>query len=177
MTGKGRWAPRGFSLVELMVVMVLVGLASAVVVLTLPGGEADLDEEVRGFAANLDRLARESILSSRMLGVRIEGQGFQVYRLRRGTWEPLDGEDAQGAFHDGTLVTVGQGVVRAALLEDRSTARDEDDDTPPVVTPQIRFDPIGLTTPFWVRFERGSKRYVVRGEDDGTIEIVSEGIG
>ncbi len=161
-------ARAGFSLVELMTVIVIIGVAAGAVVMVLPTGGPTLDEEARRFSSGLQRIARDSVLTGRMIGIRIEPEGYQAYRLRRGTWEPLRGEDASGQWDEETQVTVGQG---AAIRKPVSDQRDQSDRKEPRIVPQIRFDPIGIGTPFWLRFERAGSSLILRSDGDGMVEI------
>ncbi len=81
----------GFSLLELMVVIVIIGLLSGIAVLSLPGG--DDDSELQDFGektlAYLRLAADEAVLTGRTIGLRWEvGQGVFMARSADG-WEPL----------------------------------------------------------------------------------------
>ncbi len=177
---EARRGAAGFSLVELMTVLVIIGLAAGAIAMTLPGGTPDLGRQADAVAAHLDRLARSSILSNRVIGVQIEADGLRVYRRRRGTWEPARGPDATLAWQPETRVTVGQSAPsrqtpersRQALQRSRrpgGRAGAQSPDTGP--NPQIRFDPLGMGTAFWLRLERDGEEVVVQGTRDGRIFV------
>lgn len=80
---------RGFTLVELMAVLAVIGLAGAAVVLTLPGDGAAFAREADTFGARLVRAQEEAILGTRAIEVTVTADGYGFTRRRLGTWQPL----------------------------------------------------------------------------------------
>jgi len=74
----------GFTLVELMVVIVIIGLAAAAVVLTLPERGGSLHAEAERFAARAKAARDDAILDSRTSSVTVGPGGYDVV-VRRGT--------------------------------------------------------------------------------------------
>lgn len=72
----------GFTLVELMVVLVIVGLAAAAVVLTLPERGGSLRGEAERFAARAKAARDDAILDSRAANVAVGPDGYDVARRR-----------------------------------------------------------------------------------------------
>jgi general secretion pathway protein H len=70
----------GFTLVELMVVLVILGLASAAVILTLPERGGSLSAEAERFAARTKAARDNAILDSRAASVAIGPDGYEVTR-------------------------------------------------------------------------------------------------
>jgi general secretion pathway protein H len=70
----------GFTLVELMVVLVIIGLASAAVILTLPERGGSLVAEAERFAARTKAARDNAILDSRAATVAIRAGGYEVTR-------------------------------------------------------------------------------------------------
>jgi general secretion pathway protein H len=99
----------GFTLVELMVVLVIIGLASAAVVLAIPDPRGAVTEEAERFAARALAVRDDAILQGRAMSIRIDGQGNAVERRIRGHWEPA----GDRAFRPVTWVE-GTGVVAAS---------------------------------------------------------------
>ena len=81
-TGSSRRARAGLTLVELMIVLVILGLAGAAVVMTLPDTTPSLDREAEVFAARLVRAREEAILTNRTVEVTADGEGY-AFRIRR----------------------------------------------------------------------------------------------
>ncbi|MFT5716107.1 MAG: general secretion pathway protein H [Oleiphilaceae bacterium] len=81
---------RGFTLIELMVVMVLLGLISSIALTTVGGGnqKRELNNEVNRLHAVLRMAAEEAIFSNTEIGVAIEEDlyEFLTYDEEEGTW-------------------------------------------------------------------------------------------
>ncbi len=85
----------GFTLLEIMVVVVLIGLSVSVIALNL---ERDVDqvaeEEARRFASLLEYLRDESILTGRLYGIEInELEGRYEFRRFDDEWGPVEEDD------------------------------------------------------------------------------------
>ncbi len=164
----------GFSLVELMVTLVIVGITASVVVLAMPASDDALRDEAEAFAGIAERTVQASILSGRTLGLRLTEDGFDLLQYRRGIWSPYaDGKAlAGGAWQDGTVVALDRpGADKAARDETRrDRTRESDGEAAPLV-PDIWVDPIGMVTPFDVIFTRGLEEVVVTGDATGSVTI------
>ena len=77
---KERDGASGFTLVELMVVLVILGLASAAVILTLPERGGSLFAEAERFAARTKAARDNAILDARSASVAIGPGGYDVTR-------------------------------------------------------------------------------------------------
>lgn len=75
---------RGFSLVELLVVVTVLGLLGAAVLLTIPGGGARLGDQADQLSAHLQRAREEAVLGNRAVAVRVDAAG---YRFERRGWD------------------------------------------------------------------------------------------
>lgn len=84
----------GFTLIELMVVMVLLGLISSIALTTVGGGnqKRELNNEVNRLHAVLRMAAEESIYSNTEIGVVIEEDlyEFLTYDEEEGKWSPAE---------------------------------------------------------------------------------------
>lgn len=120
-----------------MVVLVIVGLMTTAVVLTLPDGSDALRQEADRFGMRLQRAQEEAILSTRAVQVTADAQGYGFSSQRFGGWQPL---------HDGPFGTV----------------RWEDDIQPVFVSGReqttFQFDPAGGATVETLMLARGSER-------------------
>ncbi len=84
-----RQACRGFTLLELMVVMVLIGVLLGMVGLATGNPPARLArQEANGLIQLLQTLREQAVLEGREYGLRLEPEGYQVLRLDGEVWHP-----------------------------------------------------------------------------------------
>lgn len=86
---------RGFTLVELLVVLAIAGLLGAAVLLTMPDDTQAFDDEVERLTARLVRARQEAILGTRAVVVTVDATGHAVERRGRDGWTPLGGPPFQ----------------------------------------------------------------------------------
>lgn len=79
----------GFTLVELMVVLVIVGLMASIVILSLPNGSDALDDDAQRFAARTAALRDNAILQSRPMAVQVTPSGYSFLARREGSWDVM----------------------------------------------------------------------------------------
>jgi type II secretion system protein H len=80
---------QGFTLIEMMVVMVIIGLASAAVVFAIPDPRGRVIDEAEHFAARALAARDEAIVQSRDTRVVLTASGYSVERRRRGAWTAM----------------------------------------------------------------------------------------
>ena len=107
----------GFTLIELMVVLLIIGLAAGAVILSLPDPRGRLSDEAERFAARTVAARDLAILEGRPVAVRVTARGYAFDRRQGGAWVPLSDKSFQSRpWTDGTAALVGQGgTVRAAF--------------------------------------------------------------
>lgn len=85
----GRPAEHGYTLVELMVVITIIALASAAVVLALPDPRGRLVDEAERFAARVRAAHDSAIVEGRPVSVWVSRDGYGFDRRSEGTWQPI----------------------------------------------------------------------------------------
>lgn len=99
----------GFTLVELMVVIVIMGLVAGAVVLTLRQDTSARDEAVM-LAGRIAAVRDEAVLRGRPTGLWVNPSGFGFEHYREREWQPLSSHrfDGRSAFEGGVVATTGQ---------------------------------------------------------------------
>lgn len=141
----------GFTLVELMVVMAILGLASAAVVLAMPDPRGDLRGDAERFAARARAAQDAAVIEARDMALSVDGGGYSFARLDHGRWQPLSDK----AFAPRRWSTDAR-----ALVGDAGRAR-------------VLFDTTGGAEPLDVTLVRDAQRIRIRLDADGTIRVVS----
>jgi general secretion pathway protein H len=96
----------GFTLVEMMVVIFLLGLASAAVILTLPDGDSTARTEAERMAARVAAARDEAVLQSRPIAFWTRASGYGFERRTDGRWQPHPAKPfGARSFEKGTRIT------------------------------------------------------------------------
>lgn len=141
--------PHGFTLVELMVVLVILGLAGVAVVLTAPGDGRRLALEADTLAARLVRAQEEAILTTRAVQVMVDAGGYTFARQDFGDWQPLD----DGPFGP---VTWSEGTALVGDADHRVS---------------FRFDPAGGARTGEVQLQRDGQKVRVAVDAAGAVVV------
>jgi len=142
----------GFTLVELMVVIAIIGITTAIVSLSLPDPQGRLTDEAETFAARAIATRDNAIIESRDMSLWITRNGYGIERRRRGQWQPVSERPFEPMrFNAGTSAIVG------------ATGRQ-----------RVAFDTTGaIATPVTVTLVRDSARATVTFSGDGAIRVGS----
>lgn len=147
-----RSAESGFTLIELMVVMTIIGLTSAVVIFAIPDPRGRVIDEAERFAARTLAARDDAIVQSRDTRVWITATGYGVERRRRGAWAPMT---------DKPFTTVQWGMGTGVLIG--ATGRDA-----------ITFDATGApSSPSVVTLVRDDARATITVSGNGVIRVGS----
>lgn len=143
---------QGFTLVELMIVLAIVGLMSAVVIMTMPDPRGRLVSEAERFAARVQVARDGAIIDGHEMSLTIDPLGYGFEERRRGEWRPVQQRAlARADWPQGTRVAVGR--------DSRKT---------------IIFDTTGLTSePAIVQLRREGEQVEIAIGQDGTVNVES----
>jgi len=140
---------RGFTLVEVMVTLLLLGLVTGVALLTLPSGGANLSREAQQLASRIKHAQREAMLTNRAVEI-VVAEVDTHFRVRRaGHWVALaDGPFASRPWDAG---------VQAAMVQKGAHG--------------VRFDPSGATDPATIRLSSDTQVMEVSVDAQGQVAI------
>lgn len=154
----------GFTLIEILVVVVIIGIVSAGVLLSvsLTGQDRDLDKESQRLLTLVNYAREQAELQTREYGLlfRDDGYEFLTFDVRRNLWRDVFEDDA---LRDRNLPE-GLGIklsvdARPVILTKPKDAKDK--------APQVMIFANGDLTTFEVTMERdGGVRSVTLTEDD-----------
>lgn len=143
---------RGFTLVEILIVVLIISLASAFVIPRLSGGhqERKLEEEVKRFVSIVKLAQEEAIFSSAEYGLLVEPDNYQFYLLRERQWVKADRDALLRTRH------IAEPIQLELEVEDQESFFTHTDkkekDKKKRITPQILMLSSGELTPFEITF-------------------------
>jgi general secretion pathway protein H len=139
----------GFTLVELMVVLVIIGLATAAVVVTIPAGQTRLADDADAFAAKLVTARDLSVITGRDIAVTVDANGYAFAQRDGADWRATTARPLQAKpWPAGTA----------------AQTRMESGD-------RLVFDSTGLATPALITLQQGSSRASVVVDAAGNVHV------
>ncbi len=146
----------GFTLVEILAVLMIIGLMTGVVVVSLPPPPDPLIKQGQELKSDIAGAAEAAVIRQKPYGVILHKNSVDIVRYQNGLWQTVRPISMETVGHP-TLHLLQNGL--AVDLEKAEK----------LGIPLIRFDATGLATPFELRLESGAKRYILRGSVDGSL--------
>ena len=172
---------RGFSLIEILVVIVIVGIVMSIAVLslTLVGGDRDIRDEAQRVVSLIEVAQDDSMLQGREFGLELMQGSYRFVELDPLTnqWSEIIGDETL------RLRELPEELELALFIEDRRVllradpARtDEDERSVETYAPHILIYSSGDMTPFELRFLRDvdDTSVAIRSDLTGTIEFIND---
>lgn len=170
----------GFTLLEVLLVAMLMGLVATAVTLSMGGakGDRELDKQARRFMAVLQQAQEQAVMDGRLLGLRLEDHGWQ-FMVRQGkdrNWTALSDDKVLGPVQLAEDMSLGVELEGFSWQpEQEKEGRGEGDKA---VRPQVLIFPGDELTPFVLTFTQqvDEQRYVrvVRADEFGSLTLASD---
>lgn len=175
---------RGFTLVEMLIALMILGLAASVVILNAPPAGQTAKKEATRFAARLGAASSEAVITGEVLGLEMFSDGYRFLRYRDGLWSEAQGRVLSAwALEPG--LTLSYDVAETVSLKDNDKiiagtrtdrgfggidfdAEKTDAKIPP---PPVQFHPYGEDTPVQALFEDKRARWLVTLKANGEVEV------
>ncbi|EET6248431.1 type II secretion system minor pseudopilin GspH [Escherichia coli] len=162
---------RGFTLLEIMLVIFLIGLASAGVVQTFAtDSESPAKKAAQDFLTRFAQFKDRAVIEGKTLGVLIDPPGYQFMQRRQGQWSPVSSTrlSAQVTVPKQVQMLLQPGSdiwQKEYALELQKEAKKK--------TPQIRFSPFEPAAPFTLRFYSAAQNacWAVKLAHDGALSL------
>jgi general secretion pathway protein H len=179
--------PRGFTLIEVLVVVVIVGIISAVVLLStnLIGNDGGLKQEARRMASLIELSADEALLQGRDLGLEFMTSGYRFVEFNPylDQWHEITGDELlkPRSLPPGIRLELAIEDRRVLLKDEPMTTGSKDDrktervnEREPSYAPHAMLMSSGEITPFELALLRDADRreFSVRVTPAGNIEVL-----
>jgi len=173
----------GFSLIEILVVIVIIGIVMSIAMLsiTLAGGDNQLREEARRMVSLVDVARDESLLQGREFGLELMQGAYRFVEFDPLTrqWSEIIGDDTLRLRQLPEELELELFVEdrRVMLKSDPTRMTSEEEDRPGIerYAPHVLIYSSGDMSPFEIHFVRriDDSLLAVRGDFAGQLEIVT----
>ncbi|MGL4250342.1 MAG: GspH family T2SS minor pseudopilin variant ExeH [Aeromonas sp.] len=170
----------GFTLLEVLLVAMLMGLVATAVTLSMGGarGDRELDKQARRLMATLQLAQEYAVMDGRLVGIRIEDNGWQFMQrqAKDRQWQALSGDKQLAP------VQLTENMTLTLELEGFGWQPDPDEEPEKkrdekTLTPQLLIFPGGELSPFTLTFSQQDDevRYtrIVKGDEFGRLTLLT----
>lgn len=108
----------GFTLIELMVVIAIIGLGVGAVIFVLPGTERTLYSDADRFAARVAAARDLAVVGGQPMAVWINANGYGFEQRLEGEWRPMDARGiARDNWRDGVSPVLADGATERLAFD------------------------------------------------------------
>jgi len=147
----------GFTLIEMMCVLIIISLMTGVVILSLPRQKQVVELQSTFIAEQFDVASQNAIISGKAQAFGPWEEGYAFYEFVNNEWTVLSDNE----WPEDLGVKFYQDDIEVDL---------PDEDPVPVVV----FEPMGLSTPFSLWLEGDEQTIVFTGKGDGKVSMETE---
>lgn len=165
----GRSTQTGLTLIELLIVMAILALATSVVIINAPPARNAARVEAEGFELALRGAVDEAVITGGAYRVEMKADEWRIARFSNGEWETVSGstEDARAGAVFMSVEVEDAAKSNAASLYGAYTKETPDRDAPTLIS----IEPFGETPEFAATFRNDGISWQVRHLASGRIEI------
>ena len=159
-TGNRKIKQAGFTLVEVLAVLLIFGLMAGAVIINMPARPNPLYKQGELLATHIELTAQTGIIRQQVVGIRFTDDSYEIVSYLDGEWKV-----EKEINYDPNLKPHIELVENSAKIDLELAEKSG--------IPSIRYDTTGLGTPFELKLENGASQILLIGTIDGhvTIEI------
>jgi general secretion pathway protein H len=144
----------GFTLVEILCVLVVIGLMSSVVILSIPTPKSNLEKQATLLSGQLNALAQDGLIRGTVNAAGFSKEGYALYSFENSEWT----QRASGEWGDNYRLSFTRASARLEM--------------PKTTDPIIMFQPTGLSTPFELTLSDRDAKYALKTDGDGRVDLI-----
>ena len=146
----------GFTLLEIMIVMVIIGIMSSVVILNVSSASySGFEADALKISGTLEIIADESVYTNSVITCNVNPNGFVCRGYRNGDWRDINLNNLVGWGWPQSI------TIKSAMVNGRPLGDDE----------KIRFFPTGNIAPFSFQITDGAHTAWVDGDINGEFQV------
>ncbi|NNU17109.1 prepilin-type N-terminal cleavage/methylation domain-containing protein [Parvularcula sp. ZS-1/3] len=162
----------GVTLVELLVVMLIIGMAAGMVLFAIPNEPSALGQISQQLERDVAALRDQAVAESAHYAVDISPEGYGIYRAEEGQWVLLAARAVPSVV--GFELTSQEAFALPEHREDILLGLPFTEEDEGAFDPEIHFAPDGSVTPFAVKLGQGRLKTVISVDAFGRIVEVDD---
>ncbi len=148
---------KGFTLLEILLVMLLLAGVASMVVLNLPNApQQTLKQTIDKLTIQLQQVSDNALIQGEIYGLSVEHDGYELMQLLDNQWQLVS--DEKQNIDDNVTFTLSQ-IEGRAIGNNRATSTDKPQKNKKDKRPNIIFFPDGTVTPFEMQISYQTAEY------------------